>query len=107
MATDYQPGCISVGRSHPITRLFSYWTKHMFVRANQILARSLVLACVLSLHGLLVPGTASSADQPNVVIIFIDDMGYGDVEFNGATGPRTPNLVRIAQHPCTTRRSGW
>jgi arylsulfatase A len=40
-----------------------------------------------------------------VVIIFIDDMGYGDVGFNGAkvgaegarTGPRTPNLDEMAK----------
>lgn len=34
--------------------------------------------------------------RPNVVIIFIDDMGYGDVGFNGATGPQTPNLDQMA-----------
>ena len=34
--------------------------------------------------------------KPNVVIIFIDDMGYGDVGFNGATGPKTPHLDRMA-----------
>ncbi len=39
---------------------------------------------------------AYAADQPNVILIFIDDMGYGDVGFNGATGPRTPNLDRMA-----------
>ena len=41
--------------------------------------------------------SSSAADkQPNVILIFIDDMGYGDVGFNGATGPRTPNLDRMA-----------
>lgn len=35
-------------------------------------------------------------ERPNVIVIFIDDMGYGDVGFNGATGPRTPNLDRMA-----------
>lgn len=39
---------------------------------------------------------AASPDKPNVIIIFIDDMGYGDVEFNGAKGPRTPNLNLMA-----------
>ncbi len=37
-----------------------------------------------------------AAERPNVIIIFIDDMGYGDVGFNGATGPKTPNLDRMA-----------
>lgn len=40
--------------------------------------------------------TAQAAERPNVILIFIDDMGYGDVGFNGATGPRTPNLDRMA-----------
>lgn len=39
---------------------------------------------------------AQAAERPNVVIIFIDDMGYGDVGFNGATGPKTPHLDRMA-----------
>ena len=40
--------------------------------------------------------SAVAADRPNVIVIFIDDMGYGDVGFNGATGPKTPNLDRMA-----------
>lgn len=39
---------------------------------------------------------ATTPESPNVVIIFIDDMGWGDVGFNGATGPKTPNLDRMA-----------
>ncbi|MDH3584662.1 MAG: sulfatase, partial [Phycisphaerae bacterium] len=38
-----------------------------------------------------------AADQPNIIIIFIDDMGYGDVGFNGATGPKTPHLDNMAK----------
>ncbi len=34
--------------------------------------------------------------RPNVILIFIDDMGYGDVGFNGATVPQTPNLDKMA-----------
>lgn len=40
---------------------------------------------------------AADAPRPNVVIIFIDDMGYGDVGFNGATVPKTPNLDQMAK----------
>ena len=47
---------------------------------------------------LLAPSiTLSAADQPNVVVIFVDDMGFGDVGFNGATGPKTPNLDQMAK----------
>jgi arylsulfatase A len=35
-------------------------------------------------------------ERPNVVIIFTDDQGYGDVGCFGATGFETPNLDRLA-----------
>lgn len=34
--------------------------------------------------------------SPNIVIIFCDDMGYGDIGSYGATGYETPNLDRLA-----------
>ncbi|MCD0463212.1 sulfatase family protein [Roseiconus lacunae] len=39
----------------------------------------------------------SGSERPNVIIIFIDDMGFGDVGFNGATGPKTPHLDQMAR----------
>ncbi|HEV7401543.1 MAG TPA: sulfatase, partial [Chthoniobacteraceae bacterium] len=36
-------------------------------------------------------------EKPNFVIIFIDDMGYGDIGPFGATKQKTPNLDRMAQ----------
>ncbi|MDV6032955.1 MAG: sulfatase [Phycisphaera sp. RhM] len=40
--------------------------------------------------------TAADPPRPNVIVIFIDDMGYGDVGFNGATVAKTPNLDQMA-----------
>ncbi|HEY0668982.1 MAG TPA: sulfatase [Sphingobacteriaceae bacterium] len=34
--------------------------------------------------------------QPNVVLIFLDDMGYGDLSVTGALGYQTPNIDRMA-----------
>ncbi|NQU48068.1 MAG: sulfatase [Planctomycetes bacterium] len=34
--------------------------------------------------------------RPNVIIIFTDDQGYGDVGVNGAQGFETPNLDKLA-----------
>ena len=54
-----------------------------------------IFGTLIFLSSLLVQGFA--ADKPNVIIIFIDDMGYGDVGFNGATGPKTPELDRMGK----------
>src|SRR5882724_3525165 len=40
--------------------------------------------------------TAAKADRPNIVIIYIDDMGYADIGPFGAKGYTTPNLDRMA-----------
>ena len=34
--------------------------------------------------------------KPNFVVIFIDDMGYGDIEPFGSQQNKTPNLTRMA-----------
>ncbi len=55
-----------------------------------ILALFMLVAC---------KGEESQAGQPrapNIVIIFIDDMGYEDIEPFGASGIETPNLNRMA-----------
>jgi arylsulfatase A-like enzyme len=36
--------------------------------------------------------------RPNVVMIYADDLGYGDLECYGATGVRTPNVNRLSEH---------
>jgi len=36
------------------------------------------------------------AEHTNFVIIFMDDMGYGDIEENGAKGYETPNITQLA-----------
>lgn len=38
-----------------------------------------------------------AAEKPNVVILFIDDLGYGDIGPYGATKQKTPNLDRMAR----------
>lgn len=35
--------------------------------------------------------------KPNIVIIYADDLGFGDIGENGAKGVKTPNIDRLAQ----------
>ena len=43
--------------------------------------------------------TESAAEtKPNIVIIYVDDLGYGDVGAYGATELETPNLDRLANN---------
>ena len=41
--------------------------------------------------------TASAQTRPNIILIYADDLGYGDVSAYGATALKTPNIDRLAQ----------
>lgn len=47
------------------------------------------------------PAVSTAATRmPNIVIVFTDDQGYGDVGVFGAKGFTTPNLDRLASEGC-------
>lgn len=64
-----------------------------------------------------VTAAAQSTGKPNVVLIMMDDMGYGDLGSYGAPDVRTPNIDRLARqgvrltesysngHVCTPTRA--
>lgn len=61
----------------------------------KLIASLLSLSLVLALAQ---PNRAAAAERPpNVVLIFIDDMGYGDIGPFGSTKNRTPHLDRMAR----------
>lgn len=60
----------------------------------QFLLKSLFAALVCCLFA---RASAAEPVSPNFVVIFIDDMGYGDIEPFGSKLNRTPNLNRMAE----------
>ncbi|MHC5056872.1 MAG: sulfatase family protein [Planctomycetota bacterium] len=63
---------------------------------NRAALRILPPALVAALAAMLAPTAGLAAGKPNLVVIFIDDMGYGDIGPYGSTLNRTPNLDRMA-----------
>ncbi|WP_165247198.1 sulfatase family protein [Paludisphaera soli] len=58
-----------------------------------MLRRTLTLTCL----ALLAAPLLALAAPPNVVVIYADDLGYGDVSCYGAKAGLTPNLDRLAR----------
>ncbi|WP_430937084.1 sulfatase family protein [Saccharicrinis sp. 156] len=50
----------------------------------------IILFCCVNYIGLM------AQENPNVVFIFVDDLGYGDVGCYGATKVQTPNIDKLA-----------
>lgn len=51
---------------------------------------------VSALLSIVVVSLAGGADRPNIVLIYGDDVGYGDLSCYGATRVATPHLDRLA-----------
>jgi arylsulfatase A-like enzyme len=55
-----------------------------------------LLTALLAVAALPARAQSSSAEQPNIVVIFTDDLGYGDIGPFGHPTIRTPHLDRMA-----------
>ena len=72
-------------------------------------------ACLLPAHSL----NARSSEQPNFIVIYVDDLGYGDVQPTGGKTIKTPHLSSLARdgvtltdyyapaNVCTPSRAGF
>ncbi len=66
------------------------------MRKTTAFVLSLCLISVISAFQLLPLEKDPKAVPPNIILIFMDDMGYGDLSCYGALQYRTPNLDRLA-----------
>lgn len=55
------------------------------------------LLALLSSFAILVSSFATDAGAPNLIIHFIDDLGYGDIRPFGAVKQKTPQMDRMAR----------
>nr|WP_321405765.1 sulfatase [uncultured Carboxylicivirga sp.] len=66
-------------------------------RITKIYAFSLITICAVSCHNSLKEENKQmDTSRPNVVIFFLDDSGYGDLEHNGNPTIKTPNITKLA-----------
>jgi arylsulfatase A len=67
-------------------------------KPSNINLRLLRSICILTIGSyLLSPIEIVSAEKPNIIVIYADDLGYGDVGCYGATKVQTPNIDQLAK----------
>lgn len=67
------------------------------VAKTSIPMRHVLTICLLVAASLIASkATAETGSRPNFVVIFADDLGYGDLSCYGATKIRTPHLDKLA-----------
>ncbi len=62
------------------------------IHSEPFLTRVMMLKIIL----LLASATAAAAEKPNILIIFTDDQGYGDLSCYGSEQNKTPRLDQLA-----------
>ena len=55
-----------------------------------------LLGTILALSTLVSAAKSADIARPNIILIFCDDLGYGDLGCYGSTKNRTPNIDQLA-----------
>lgn len=70
----------------------SFITKQQTVAKSKFLLFTMILFCCTA----FAQQQKSKTKKPNIVIIYLDDLGYGDLSAYGATALKTPNIDVLA-----------
>lgn len=92
--------------------------KHYLAASPRFLIAITLLQSLIASHFVVAAAPSPTAEKPNVIVIFCDDLGYGDLGCYGNPTIRTPELDRMAAEGlkltqfyacssvCTPSRSG-
>lgn len=74
--------------------MFLYTTNKATITMKQLLRKTATVGALLSATA---PGMAQTEGSPNIIVIYIDDMGYSDLGCYGGNYVPTPNIDRMAK----------
>ena len=69
------------------------------------MGRIFVIICVLLTHGLALASKATSADRPNIILLFADDQRADTIGAHGNPHIQTPNLDQLVREGFSFRRN--
>lgn len=64
---------------------------------KQKIIYSLALVAIVSASTEVVAQNKIGIEKPNIVVVYVDDLGYGDLSCTGAKGVETPNVDKLAK----------
>jgi arylsulfatase A-like enzyme len=73
---------------------------HLKIKNIDMLSKTWILLTTLIIgftNGSVHAQQTTRKDQPNIILIFADDLGYKDVGFNGSDYYETPNIDKLAK----------
>ncbi len=93
----YQPPLHKIFHPGFQERAFAFFEKMLTVKIIMVKPVFFLIAVVcLLLLSFGMKGQAIKVARPNIVLIYTDDVGFGDISCNGTSAVKTPNIDKLA-----------